>query len=71
LDFKARISALYRSGDVLVNCCTKGNDFEIHMPLRGLVEQALQQALPHVQSMRRTHPASWMDANWRGKAWRF
>lgn len=69
-DFSRRIVSLFRPGDVLVNCCTKGNDFEIYSPLRNLVETALRTALPEYQSMRRMHPASWRDGNWRGKQWR-
>lgn len=69
-DFRNRMVALFRPGDVLVNCCTKGNDFEIHPPLRNLVEMALRAALPNVESVRRMHPAAWRDANWRGKKWR-
>ena len=69
-DFRNRIVELFRPGDVLVNCCTKGNDFEIHTPLRNLVEAALRSALPNVESVRRMHPASWRDPNWRGKKWR-
>ena len=69
-DFSSRISTLYRSGDVLVNCCTRGNDFEINMPLRNLVEVALRKSIPDAICLRRTHPASWFDAKWRGKEWK-
>lgn len=70
VDFRSRIVSLFRPGDIVVNCCTKGNDFEIYGPLRNLVESVLRGALPNVESVRRTHPASWRDANWRGKQWR-
>ncbi len=69
-DFCNRMVSLFRPGDVLVNCCTKGNDFEVYSPLRNLVESVLRDALPEVESLRRTHPASWRDANWIGKQWR-
>ena len=69
-DFHNRIVSVFKPGDVLVNCCTKGNDFEIYTPLRNLVETALRIALPGVESVRRMHPASWRDSNWRGKQWR-
>ena len=69
-DFRNRIVGIFRPGDVLLNCCTKGNDFEIYPPLRNLVEAALRAALPNVQSVRRMHPVSWRDANWRTKQWR-
>ncbi len=69
-DFRNRIVGLFEPGDVLVNCCTKGNDFEIHPPLRNLVEESLRAALPNIESVRRMHPASWRESNWRGKQWR-
>lgn len=69
LDFRNRIISLFQPGDVLVNCCTKGNDFEVFDPLRNLVETALRTSIPNVLSLRRTHPASWFDAKWRGKEW--
>lgn len=68
-DFCNRIITRFRPGDVLVNCCTKGNDFEVFDPLRNLVEAALHEAIPNVVSLRRTHPASWFDAKWRGREW--
>lgn len=70
LDFRTRMVSLYRPGDVVVNCCTKGNDFEVFRPLRNLVESALRESLPNVVSMRRMHPASWFDAKWRGREWK-
>lgn len=71
IDFCDRIISLFRSGDVLLNCCTKGNDFEINDPLRNLVEKALCKSIPDVRSLRRTHPASWFDAKWRSREWKF
>lgn len=71
IDFCERIISLFRVGDVLVNCCTKGNDFEIKDPLRNLVEVALCKSIPTVKSLRRTHPASWFDEKWRGREWKF
>jgi len=70
IDFCDRIKLLFRSGDLLLNCCTKGNDFEINEPLRNLVEKALCESLPGVKSTRRMHPVSWFDAKWRGKEWK-
>lgn len=69
-EFRNRIVSLYRPGDVLVNCCTKGNDFELFGPLRNLVETALHATIPNILNLRRTHPASWFDAKWRAKAWK-
>lgn len=69
-DFRNRIALRFRPGDVLVNCCTKGNDFEVFGPLRNLVEAALHEAIPNVVSLHRTHPASWFDAKWRSREWK-
>jgi hypothetical protein len=69
-DFCDRIVSLFRPADVLVNCCTKGNDFEVFSPLRNLVEAAIQASIPNVVSLRRTHPASWFDAKWRNREWK-
>lgn len=69
-DFHKRIADLYLSGDVVVNCCTKGNDYEMHIPLRNLVEMALGPVIPNVARLRRMHPASWRKAEWRGVIWR-
>ena len=55
----ARVERLYRHGDILVNCCTKGKDYEVNMPLRLLVEGELRRVLPGVRSIRRLHPSSW------------
>jgi hypothetical protein len=58
-DFCNRMISVFRSSDILVNCCTKGNDSELYRPLRRLVEIALQESFPNVASLRRTHPSSW------------
>ena len=54
-----RVERLYRHGDVLVNCCTKGKDYGVNTPLRLLVEGELRRVLPGVRSIRRLHPSSW------------
>jgi len=69
--FMGRVAAASRSGDIVVNCCTKGNDFEIHEPLRSLVERALRRALPQILPMRRMHPASWRNKEKITKEWRY
>ena len=69
--FQARLQAVYMPGDQVMNCCTKGNDFEINPPLRALVEVAIQQVNPQLQTIKRMHPAAWRDPAWRGKAWRY
>lgn len=70
-NFQARFQAIFKPGDQVMNCCTKGNDFEINPPLRALVEVAIRQVNPELQTIKRLHPAAWRDPAWRGKAWRF
>lgn len=68
-DFKQRLKATYTNGDVLLNCCTKGNDFRDHTPLRDLVERAIRTALPNVVSVRRLHPTNWWKVDRRKQEW--
>lgn len=70
-DFTHRLLATYRAGDILMNCCTKGNDSNTHGPLRNLVEATMRSALPKVQSIKRTHPSSWQYVKNRGKEWSY
>lgn len=70
-NFVARLRSVLRSGDVVMNCCTKGNDFELNTPLRSLVEASMRLHFPEVQTIRRMHPASWRTKSWRGVAWRY
>jgi len=62
---------LLRPNDVVMNCCTKGNDFELNTPLRSLVEASIRTHFPKVQTIRRMHPASWRTKSWHGVAWRY
>lgn len=55
----ARVEQLFRHGDILVNCCTKGKDYQVETPLRMLVERELRRVLPGVRSIRRLHPSAW------------
>lgn len=70
-NFQARLQSVLKPGDQVMNCCTKGNDFEINPPLRSLVEVAIRQVNPGLQTIKRMHPAAWRDPAWRGKAWRY
>jgi hypothetical protein len=70
-NFEARLRSVLRPGDVVMNCCTKGNDFELNTPLRSLVEASTRLQFPEVQTVRRMHPASWRTKSWRGVAWRY
>ena len=71
LNFGERIKQLVRTGDVVVNCCTKGNDFAINTPLRSLVETEVRRVLPGIRSIRRMHPASWRVPSWIETEWRY
>ena len=70
-DFCSRLQSVLRSGDILMNCCTKGNDFESYVPLRSLVEASIRDTLPSFSSIRRMHPASWRNESFRGVEWRY
>ena len=70
-NFVARLRSVLRPSDVIMNCCTKGNDFELNTPLRSLVEASMRRHFPEVQTIRRMHPASWRAKSWRGVAWRY
>lgn len=64
-----RVERLFRHGDILVNCCTKGKDYEVNTPLRQMVEGELRRALPGVRSIRRLHPSSWRKPTLASLEW--
>lgn len=70
-NFCSRLLSVVRPGDILMNCCTKGNDFETNDPLRSLVEASIRDTLPSTVSVRRMHPASWRNESFRGVEWRY
>jgi hypothetical protein len=70
-NFVARLRSVLIPGDAVMNCCTKGNDFELNTPLRSMVEASMRLHFPAVQTIRRMHPASWRTKSWRGTAWRY
>lgn len=70
-NFVSRLRSVLRLGDVVMNCCTKGNDFELNTPLRSLVEASMRHHFPEIQTIRRMHPASWRTKSLRGVAWRY
>ena len=70
-NFLSRLQSVIIPGDLIMNCCTKGNDFEINTPLRSLVEWAVRQSAPHISTIRRMHPASWRNEAWRDKVWQY
>lgn len=66
--FRKRIQKLYRDGDCVVNCCTRGNTKGD--VLRDLVHRALVAALPPgTEVLRRTHPSSWRSAAHAAREW--
>lgn len=67
-NFEARLRSVLRPRDVVMNCCTKGNDAELNTPLRSLVEASMRLHFPEVQTIRRMHPASWRTKSSRGVA---
>lgn len=70
-NFCSRLQSVTRPGDILMNCCTKGNDFETSGPLRSLVESSIRETLPLTASVRRMHPASWRNESFRGVEWHY
>jgi len=68
-EFTVRLLATFKPGDTLMNCCTLSSSGATGMPLRHLVESAIRAALPEVDSIKRTHPASWKYAGNCGKTW--
>ncbi len=58
-DFVTRLKTVYRDGDVILNCCTKGKGNNKNGELRRMVQQAIRSAEIDTVLLRRTHPASW------------
>lgn len=70
-NFIARLKSVLMPEDLVMNCCTKGNDFEVNVPLRSLVECAVREVFPQAKTMRRMHPASWKNQAYRIAEWRY
>lgn len=72
-EFAGRLLSTFEPGDILMNCCTwgdyRGSNVESGAPLRHLVETAIREALPNVDSIKRMHPSSWKYPENRGKTW--
>lgn len=58
-NFMRRLDFVYRSGDTVVCCCTKGNAKDRANQLRQLVYEAIKEAVPRALVLRRTHPVGW------------
>jgi len=64
-DFIRRLNALFQTGDVIVNCCTKGS--MKNKELRRLVQQSIPSDKGEI--LRRTHPSSWYSERNRISQW--
>lgn len=63
-DFIRRLNEAFRPGDVIINCCTKGNNKE---ELRRLVHRSIPSRIRIV--LGRTHPSSWHSSQNREFTW--
>ena len=68
-DFAARLKRLYRTGDTVVNCCTKGKSSNTTKQLRWLVHDAIALALPGAPVLNRNHPSFWQVPENRKRDW--
>lgn len=69
-DFEARLDALYRDGDCVTNCCTRGNSSVVKTQLRIAVHHALTARLPAAtEVLRRNHPSFWHSPANRSREW--
>lgn len=68
--FRTRLRELVREGDVIVNCCTKGNT---RPSLRYLVQETIENVIlqsgSDIQVLKRTHPSSWHKEINRQSVW--
>lgn len=67
IEFLERLKSIYKNGDVILNCCTKGNSK--NGPLRLKVQQAIKKLPPPYVLLRRTHPSSWHSIRNRKHEW--
>jgi hypothetical protein len=65
-NFISRFNVTFKKGDVIVNCCTKGN--MKGRELRRLVQQSIPTDNDKV--LRRTHPSSWYSEKNRNSQWK-
>lgn len=68
--FQRRLASTFRSGDVLLNCCTKGNGGGVE--LRTQVQHAIvtvQSNIGCVDIIRRNHPSCWTVKKSRSYEW--
>lgn len=69
-DFASRLQMLYRDGDLVVNCCTRGNSRTAASHLRAQVQPTVASVLPPgTEVLRRNHPAGWHSPKNRTREW--
>lgn len=66
-DFIRRLNSIFQPGDIILNCCTKGNMKKNE--LRRLVQQSIPSDKGEV--LRRTHPSSWYSERNRSYQWKW
>jgi len=66
-EFIARLAGMHRKGDVVLNCCTRGNMRDSE--LRQAVQRAIFKAIIGCEPLRRTHPSSWYRKKNREYEW--
>jgi hypothetical protein len=70
--FASRIRELYRDGDVVVNCCTRGKTSNPTKQLRTLVQRALvAQLQDRTTVLRLNHPSFWHFPANRSREWSY
>ncbi len=70
IDFTLRLRAVFRAGDILVCCCTRGDARDPKAHLRQRVYEAMQSAVPHTDILRRNHPCTWNIGRNRRYNWK-
>lgn len=71
-DFEDRLQTLYRDGDYVVNCCTRGSSKNTAAQLRAKVHQGMVETLPPgTRVLRRNHPSSWHFPANRTREWAY
>jgi len=69
-DFERRFQTLYRDGDCVINCCTRGRARAASDHLRTHVQRALVDMLPAIpEILRRNHPSFWHFLANRTREW--
>lgn len=66
--FAFRLQNTYRPGDIVLNCCTKGNTKK--KELRKLVDLVIKEKVDAACILRRSHPVSWFSKNHRNTGWK-